>query len=411
MGDRASPAGRLTSVDALRGLAALGVLLAHVPHPWTMAGHFSGWLFLPVTFGKQGVTLFLVISGFCIHLGAAKALARGQGARCDWGVFWRRRFRRLYPPYLAAILFTLLLGLLLYPRDPGLFGVYRSGQVSPAGDVLSHLFMVHNLSLSYVMGLGNGPFWTLGLEEQLYALYAVLLLLRSRMTAGRTFLATVVLTLLWYSFGVAVQLTGHRQFCWYTWPFSYWLVWALGALAAEAHTEALRLPRWCYRPRVGIALAATGLLLQPPAPLMVYLDSGLAGLLGPGRWLQRLVEECFPLHLPSVYLVAVGSFVLLNAWLRAEAQGRGASRGVQRWARLGVMSYSLYLTHAPVLHLCEAGFRAVGITPTVLGALLRYAVCVPVCLGVAWAFFHLVERHFLNHRPQSEAAPPLRQAA
>jgi peptidoglycan/LPS O-acetylase OafA/YrhL len=412
VGNQATPAGRLTSVDALRGLAAFGVLISHVPHPWTMAGHFSGWLFLPVTFGKQGVTLFLVISGFCIHLGAAKALARAEGARCDWATFWRRRFRRLYPPYLAAILFTLLLGLMLLPHHPGLFAVYQSGQVSPAWDVLTHLFMVHNLSLSYVMGLGNGPFWTLGLEEQLYALYAVFLLLRSRLSAGRTLAVTVAVTLLWFAFGVAAQRAGHRQFCWYTWPFGYWLVWALGALAAEAHAGALALPRWCYRPRVGLALAGAGLLLQPPVPLMAYLDSGLVKLLGPAPWLQRLVEECFPLHLPSVYLVAVGSFVLLNAWLRAEARGVQAGRGVRRWARLGVMSYSLYLTHAPVLHVCEVGFMAVGITPTMLGTLLRYVVCVPLCLGVAWAFFRLVERHFLNQRPQAdEASTGLRRQA
>ncbi|HZY87421.1 MAG TPA: acyltransferase family protein, partial [Gemmataceae bacterium] len=102
MGNQSTPASRLTAVDALRGLAALGVVFSHVAHPWTVAHSFKGWLFLPVEFGKQGVTLFLVISGLCIHLGAARALAREEGARCDWRAFWARRFRRLYPPYLAA---------------------------------------------------------------------------------------------------------------------------------------------------------------------------------------------------------------------------------------------------------------------------------------------------------------------
>ncbi len=404
-------ANRLTSVDALRGLAALGVLFAHVLRPMPVPGHYRGWLFLPATFGKHGVALFLVISGFCIHLGAARALARGEGARCDWAAFWRRRFRRLYPPYLAAILLTLLIALVLYPDYGTLWSDYRSGRVSAAGDVLTHLLMVHNLFRNYVIGLGNGPFWTLGLEEQLYALYAVLLLLRTRLSAARTLAVVGAVTLLWYAVGVAGDALGHPWGIWWTWPFSYWLLWALGAVAAEAHAGALTLPRWCHGWRVGLALVAAGLLLQPPVPHMLYVDSGLAARLGDGHWLGRLALQVFPLHLPSAWLVGAGGFVLLNRWLRAEAPGRPAGAGLRRLARVGVMSYSLYLTHTPVLHACEAGFQALGVGPDITGGLLRYAVCVPVCLGVGWAFFHLVERHFLNRPKQAEAVLPLRRAA
>jgi peptidoglycan/LPS O-acetylase OafA/YrhL len=302
---------------------------------------------------------------------------------------------------------------MFFPKGPSFLLRYQSGEISPGWDVLTHLLMVHNLFTDYLGGLGNPPFWTLGLEEQLYALYAVLLLLRSRLSAGRTFLVTVAVTLIWYGIGVVAHSAGHCSLCWYTWPFGYWLVWGLGALAAEAHTGALALPRWCHRRGVGLALVAAGLLVQPPVPLMVYLDGGLSALLGPGRWLQRLVEQCFPLHLPSVYLVGVGCFVLLNGWLRAEREGRPAGRPALWLARLGGMSYSLYLTHVPALLACEVVFWAAGITPTAWGSLLRYAVCVPACLGVAWAFFRLVERHFLTGRPAAVAgaSAPLRQAA
>jgi peptidoglycan/LPS O-acetylase OafA/YrhL len=412
MREQSAGVGRLISVDALRGLAALGVLLAHIPHPSAEPDKGNGWLFLPTIFGKQGVTLFLVISGFCIHLGAAKALARGEGARCDWGAFWRRRFRRLYPPYLAAILFTLLVALALFPDYGRLWADYQSGQISPAWDVLTHLLMVHNLFWSYAAGLGNGPFWTLGLEEQLYALYAVLLLLRSRLSAGRTFAVAAAVTLIWYGCGVVREyVLGRPWVCWHTWPFSYWLVWALGALAAEAHAGALALPRWCYRPRVGLALAGAGLLLQPPVPLFLYVGGGLADVLGPGHPLGRVAALCFPLHLPSVYLVGLGCFVLLNRWLRAEAEGRFAGRATAGLARVGFMSYSLYLIHLPLLVLCEFAQRPLGVGINVVSTLARYALFVPLSLAGAWAFFRLVERHFLNHRPQAGAAPRLHQAA
>ncbi|HZY86398.1 MAG TPA: acyltransferase [Gemmataceae bacterium] len=401
-------AGRLTSVDALRGLAALGVLCCHVPHPLPEAGHGSGWLFLPATVGVHGVTLFLVISGLCIHLGAARALARGEGARCHWRAFWARRFRRLYPPYLAAVLFTLLAALALFPDYPGLWAAYQSGEVSPALDVLTHLLMAHNLFARYAGGLGNGPFWTLGLEEQLYALYAVLLLLRSRLPAGRTFAVTAAVTLLWCSAGVVLGIVLRRPWvCWYTWPFGYWLLWGLGALAAEAHTGALALPRWCHNGRVAVGLLTGGVLLLPPGP---NLPPVAGALLGRGGWLGPVGAWHPPLHLLSGWLVGVACFVLLNRWLRFEAGGRFVGPSLRRLAAVGVMSYSLYLTHVPVLRLCDVGFTAARAGVSIVWVLARYAVCVPACLGVAWAFFRLVERHFLNTRPAAEggkAAPRL----
>jgi peptidoglycan/LPS O-acetylase OafA/YrhL len=98
----ALPGGRLTSIDALRGIAALGVVLYHavaqtgnaVPNNLfqypVKLGQFVS------SFGYVGVFLFFVISGFCIHLQWAKARAAGQPQQIKFGEFWRRRLRRLY---------------------------------------------------------------------------------------------------------------------------------------------------------------------------------------------------------------------------------------------------------------------------------------------------------------------------
>src|SRR5437868_13060771 len=100
---------RLMSIDALRGIAALAVLLSHVPHLGELGPRAAAWLFCPLDYGSRGVPLCLIISGFCIHLSVARQAAKGQGLSCDWAGFWRRRFRRLFPPYLAAILFSLIM--------------------------------------------------------------------------------------------------------------------------------------------------------------------------------------------------------------------------------------------------------------------------------------------------------------
>jgi len=79
----------LGSIEALRGIAALAVVLFHATliyglaefTPWTVGAVFQ-WL------GQWGVILFFVLSGFCIHLPAARQLAQGAVFRLDKRVFF-----------------------------------------------------------------------------------------------------------------------------------------------------------------------------------------------------------------------------------------------------------------------------------------------------------------------------------
>lgn len=157
--------GRLQSIDMLRGVAALAVVAMHIPS-WAPGGwreHPFFFLGLLFDYGYLGVPLFIVISGFCIHLGTARGRVATGDYRVNWLAYWSRRTYRLYPPYLAAIVFSLLVswGLGEAVTRNGLFGV----------DLLAHLLMLHNLTAEYANGLGNGAFWSLGTEEHLYLLY------------------------------------------------------------------------------------------------------------------------------------------------------------------------------------------------------------------------------------------------
>ena len=105
----ASIGSRLVSIDALRGIAALGVVLYHAVHQTGSAVPDNLFRY-PVkliqflsSFGYIGVFLFFVISGFCIHLQWAKTRAAGETPRINFGSFWKRRIRRLYPPYVITL--------------------------------------------------------------------------------------------------------------------------------------------------------------------------------------------------------------------------------------------------------------------------------------------------------------------
>src|ERR1041384_8491534 len=101
---------RLRSVDALRGIAAMGVVLYHAIDksdkvlPANSLRYPMKFIQLVSSFGYIGVFLFFVISGFCIHLQWARSKAAGVEPEIRFIPFWKRRIRRLYPPYLIALL-------------------------------------------------------------------------------------------------------------------------------------------------------------------------------------------------------------------------------------------------------------------------------------------------------------------
>src|SRR5688572_11480111 len=115
MADLPHHSARLRSIDALRGIAALGVVLYHAIEqgkhvvPNNLFEYPVRLIQFLSSFGYIGVFLFFVISGFCIHLQWARARASGLEPDIRFGPFWKRRLRRLYPPYIIALACYLLL--------------------------------------------------------------------------------------------------------------------------------------------------------------------------------------------------------------------------------------------------------------------------------------------------------------
>ena len=258
--------------------------------------------------------------------------------------------------------------------------------------------MVHNLFRDYCLGLGNGPFWTLGLEEQLYVLYAVYLALRRRLPQAAIVIAVGAVSLSWqfscrYAMGPGDWTTNQPTLGpapfelgrWLQWPFGLWLSWIMGAVAAEGYTGAIRLPSWCRSYVVALTAAGLGFVFAPgnlwrgrlvaavPVSLQRFADT-----------LTGFSDPCF----------AAAAFVLITRWAVDERAGWFRGPWITVISCLGLISYSLYLTHAPVLIAMDA---CLTFPPTLSGTMVRYVVSVPMCLAFAGGFFWLVERRFLSH--------------
>src|ERR1041385_8994615 len=325
--------GRMLTLDAMRGGAALAVVTYHAlgVGPRTATSGWEAWLPLitnyVVHFAFAGIYLFFVISGFCIHLHWAKARAAGiHEPTIDFFTFWKRRVRRLYPPYFAAL--AIYLCYIAYKIPVHVTGAYL-------WDVLLHLFMLHNLDLRTTYTI-NGAFWTLAIEEQLYLAYFLLLFLRIRYGWTKTLVLCVLARVGWLilghflsgSLGIHTPVTEAAA--------TNWFIWALGALSVEAALGLTKLPAWCYRISVaGLALVCAACQAQ----ILPMLDDS--------TWIHDI--GWLLMH-PAW---GVGFFVLVNYSVAAEQRWRRKSSRLPRLiptlASLGLISYSLYLTHLFVL--------------------------------------------------------------
>jgi peptidoglycan/LPS O-acetylase OafA/YrhL len=370
---------RLRSIDALRGIAALGVVVYHaIPQTKNavLAG-FLGWPGYLIQFGSSfgyiGVFLFFVISGFCIHLQWAKARAAGETAEVRFGAFWKRRIRRLYPPYVIALAFYLLLPALINGINVTHFFVY---------DVVMHLLMLHNLDPKTCYSI-NGVFWTLAIEEQLYLAYFLLLFLRTRWGWGRTIAICLLARLgwlllshiIWLATGTGVPVPEAAA--------SHWFTWALGAIGVEAAFGLIQLPKWCRN-------------LWLSAVLIVAASAT-------SHFLPAIPKDTL-LHNLSWFLIhplwGLGFFILVNRAVLAEKGWIRTLRLptlVSIFASLGIFSYSIYLTHEMVI---MQSWRFVDST---LPRMFQTLVVILATILFAWIFFWFCERPYIKTSRRKKA--------
>src|SRR4030095_3619497 len=133
---------------------------------------------------------------FCIHLQWAKTRAAGKTPQINFGPFWKRRIRRLYPPYLITLAGFLVMMAFTTGIDVTHFFVY---------DLLLHVLRLHNLERHACYSI-NGVFWTLAIEEQLYLAYFLLLFLRTRWGWGPTLLICALARVAWFFFSHGVWI-------------------------------------------------------------------------------------------------------------------------------------------------------------------------------------------------------------
>jgi peptidoglycan/LPS O-acetylase OafA/YrhL len=366
---------RLITIDVLRGVAALGVVLYHFLRGdivlSTQIADMSfkrALLLTPFACFQAGVFLFFIISGFCIHLRWTKAVAAGnKDAALNFWSFWRRRIRRIYPVYLASLVIYILI-------DFKLHGAVFSWHYLK--DIILHLLLIHNFDPSTLYSI-HSVYWTLAIEEQLYLLYFLLVWLRKKFD-WKTILivcvfARVAMFLLEYLLMnfLGVKFIATRS------AFGCWIIWVLGAISIEAKYGLVKLPSWCR------SLTWAGVVLII-ASLLDYYDRLPYDSLNAGRSF---------LHAANLWILdplwGLAFFFVVNYVITLEKSWREIKsylHPVRLMAGLGLISYSLYLMHS-----IASAFAPAFAPNSPMGAVL-----VVIAIAIAMVSYRLLEKPFMS---------------
>ncbi|MBB3170078.1 acyltransferase family protein [Simiduia aestuariiviva] len=341
---------RLGSVDGMRGIAALAVVLFHLGGALRepLAEILPDWVMIALSYGYLGVPIFFVISGLVISRNIKEGIDKRYA-----GMFILRRSLRLDPTYWAAIIIaisTTLAKSFLFDQPVNLPSV--SG-------VLLHFVYLQDIftvepSISVV-------YWTLCLEVQFYLFF---LLSKWACEKISTFLSrpaafmhgSIILLVACWSLAIDVKVI---EFPWPGIFVRYWHYFYLGVLVSCCISRApwarTIFTIWC------VILIASQIAITPLAYILAALLSAIGFY--------------------SLWKLGLSNQVLVSKPLQF----------------LGMISYSLYLIHPDI------GWKFISLNKAVLGenltpwmALLIFLLAIMVSLFSALILYRVVERPSLS---------------
>jgi peptidoglycan/LPS O-acetylase OafA/YrhL len=315
-------------IDGLRALAVLAVIAFHL-WPDRVPG------------GYLGVDVFFVISGYLI---TRLALAEADRGAFDWRAFYVRRARRILPALLLMLVATLAAGFVWMHAQERM----ALGASAAATAVWSANFYFWR-NTGYFLEAANAQAllhtWSLGVEEQFYLAFPLLLYL-------------------------------HRRWGWRIVAAGLLASLALNALIQPTHPSAsfFLLPTRAWELLAGCLLAARQSQIRSLTPALSWLTVPALLL-------------CFLLSTPESRLPASLLAVLLTTLI---LHGGAPLLRLRALVFIGLISYSLYLWHQPVLVFASLQLDRQLTALDLLGVL-------PLMLLLAWASWRWVETPLRRH--------------
>ena len=285
-------------------------------------------LLLPATFGWSGVAIFFAISGFCIHNSYMRERHLGVTR------YVIKRTFRIYPPYFISLcLFSFFLA------------IY--GHRDLLHNLLFHVLLIHNFSEDYFYGI-NLAYWSIAVEFQLYMLYIPLIFVTEKfgwkLTIAVAFLLESCIRIAeayeLMRFGrISIWLAG----C----PFTYIFSWSIGALIADK---------------------CIGNVTNNPNKSLISIMI----LIGIGSQFVK------PVSTFGFMIFSVSSAIMIS---HIQSHTLQTNWRIGRLVSLGIVSYSVYLIHQPIIQLVPKVYHYCKLE---IHPLIVFITCVCMMVPIFW---------------------------
>lgn len=355
-----NPGKNVPYLDAIRGIAVLFVLTRHA---WGLSGS-PGFQFGPIDFTRivmmmsSGVDLFFVLSGVLLSGAFLRADADGRPPP-KLGEYLSARILRIGPPYWVVLFLVVLL------YTPHHIPTERVWSEWGAAIFVAHLFFAQTLFVFSFGAYGVGtPFWTLTIEMIFYLClpFVVRAFYRGRWWQGVVFAVIASLTWLYlcrysldglvafigaHAFGLALPAEGIRFF------LSHQILGYLPHFAIGISISAIlqnKMRRGWTSENAGMAYFAVGVAIVIAA---MYVLGGLSierGYTDPTRYMREESMGALLYYFGESIPFATGyGLLILGAALAPQKLRDGLTR-IPLLCLFGVLGYSIYLIHMPLLY-------------------------------------------------------------
>ncbi len=335
-------------IDGLRALAVVSVFLFHLEPAWLPGGFI-------------GVDIFFVISGYLITTIISKELVSSE---FSFARFYARRAKRIFPALFVMLVITGLFAFISLPPEEykEFFKAMRYGFLQ-----LSNVYFAQEVDY-FAQGLYPSPLlhtWSLGVEEQYYLLWPLMLALVYKLVANKFLAPLFILALLaslWVSEWLLSVNAMHSYYMFYS---RAWELLIGGALAFGMLPD--------IRSRRAADWASLAALLAMLVPMMMYVEQGFPGT--------------------KAVLPVVGAALFIHSANHCKGVAHRLFSAKPLLA-IGVCSYSLYLWHWPLIAFTRS------ITDQALTG-LDITLIVFACFALGALSYKYVERPFVKLKARS----------
>ncbi len=310
-------------LDSIRGFTSLYVVVHHLFGFTPIGSVLGSTLRFPFRFGQEAVILFFLLSGFVIYLSVHKI------PNLKFGIYFKKRFRRIYP----IVIFSFILSILINFLNQNSVSLYD------LRDLLGNLLMLQDIDNKpgnwFSPFLGNLPLWSLSYEWIFYMIFFPIYNIFPE--KNRIYLVLLISTTAWMTY---LFFPNHISLV-----LSYFIIWWSGL---ECAVVFVREKKFTIKNIKHVLTSLFIMLLESFIPVIKAISNGFA------EYNHTANQILFPIVTFRHFLFAFFAVSFGLLWWKLNLIL--FDKLIGSFYKIAPISYGIYILHFPIFALLNIDY-------------------------------------------------------